>query len=90
MLAHRKRFLEDTAALYDEFGITEEERALIDGRDFIGLIHYGVIFFCIEKLAAVLGISNPDVYAQFRGETIDEFMQSRNVSMHYSVAGVDE
>ena len=88
--AHRQRFLEDAAALYDEFEITEEERALIDSRNFIGLIHYGVIFFCIEKLAAVLGISNPDVYAQFRGETIDEFMQSRNVSMHYSVAGVDE
>ena len=88
--AHRKRFLEAPNELYDEFGLTEEERALLDARDFIGLIRYGVIFFCIEKMAAVLGLSNPDVYAQMRGETIEEFQKSRNIGMNYSVAGVED
>lgn len=88
--AHRKRFLEEPNELYDQFGLTEKERDLLDARDFIGLIRYGVIFFCIEKMAAVLGMSNPDVYAQMRGESIEEFLKSRNVGIHYSVAGVEE
>ena len=87
---HRERFLNDTQALYDEFELSDEERRLLDERDWIGLIHYGVIFFCLEKMAAVLGSSNPDVYAQMRGETMEEFQASRNVSMQYSVAGGDE
>ena len=87
---HRRRFMEDRDALCEEFGITREERDLLEAGDFIGLIHYGVIFFVIEKLAVVLGMSNPDVYAQFRGETIEEFMKSRNVAVHYSNAGADE
>lgn len=87
--AHRDRFLNDAERLYDEFGITAEERQLVDARDWIGLIHYGVIFFCLEKMAAVVGISNPDVYARMRGETIEEFQKTRNVSMQYSVAGGD-
>jgi gallate dioxygenase len=40
-------------------------------------------------MAAVIGCSNPDVYAQMRGETLDEFQKTRNVSMQYSVAGGD-
>jgi gallate dioxygenase len=86
-LTHRIRFLEDTGNLYDEFLLTDEERGLLDARDWIGLIHYGVIFFCLEKMAAVIGSSNPDVYAQMRGETMEEFQNTRNVSMQYSVAG---
>ena len=85
--AHRKRFLQDTQALYDEFGLTEQERRLLDERDWIGLIHYGAIFFGLEKMAAVIGSSNPEVYAQMRGETLEEFQKSRKVSMQYSVAG---
>ena len=88
--AHRRRFLEEPGTLYDEFGLSEEERNLLDDRNFIGLIRYGVIFFCIEKMAAVLGLSNPDVYAQMRGESIEDFQKTRNVSMQYSVAGVEE
>jgi gallate dioxygenase len=87
---HRQRFMTDTTALYDEFGLSAEERKLLDDRNWIGLIHYGVIFFCLEKMAAVLGASNPDIYAQMRNETMEEFQASRNVSMQYSVAGGDE
>ena len=58
-------------------------------RPGFGLIHYGVIFFCLEKMAAVIGSSNPAVYAQMRGETLEQFQKSRNVSMQYSVAGGD-
>lgn len=56
-------------------------------RDWRALIHYGVIFFLLEKLAAVLGITNLHVYAAMRGETLEEFQKTRNVKMLYSVAG---
>ena len=84
---HRERFLHDTHALYDEFQLTQEERQLLDARDWIGMIRYGVIFFCLEKMAAVIGISSAAVYAQMRGETMEQFQASRKVSMQYSVAG---
>jgi gallate dioxygenase len=51
------------------------------------VIHYGAIFFGLEKMAAVLKLSNADVYAQMRGESVEEFQKSRNVQMTYSVAG---
>ncbi|MDX1403559.1 MAG: gallate dioxygenase [Woeseiaceae bacterium] len=87
---HRQRFLDDPQSLYRDFELSEEECKLLDDRNWIGLIHYGVIFFCLEKMAAVIGQSNPHVYAQMRGETMEEFQKSRNVSMQYSVAGGDE
>lgn len=88
--AHRKQFLEDPSALYDTYGLNKEERELLDARDFIGMIHYGVNFFCMEKLTGPLGVSNPEIYAQMRGETMEEFQKSRNVGITYSPVGVDE
>ena len=84
---HRELFLQDPEALYNKFELTQQERDLLDSRDWIGLIHYGVIFFSLEKMAAVIGYSNPDIYAQMSGKTLEEFQRTRNVSMQYSVAG---
>jgi gallate dioxygenase len=87
--AHRTRFVNDFEALASEHGLTEEEKELIRGRKWIQMIRRGVIFFVLEKMAAVLGVSNPEVYAAFRGETIEQFQSTRKVSMKYSVAGGD-
>ena len=51
------------------------------------MIHYGVIFFMLEKLAAVTGISNLHVYAAMRGQTLEDFLTTRNTQVIYSVAG---
>lgn len=85
--AHRARFVSDFEALATEHGLSEEEKDLIRNRKWIEMIRRGVIFFVLEKMAAVLGVSNPEVYAAFRGETIDQFQATRKVSMKYSVAG---
>lgn len=85
--AHRERFLNDFAALADEYGLTAEERELIEGRKWIEMIRRGVSFFVLEKMAAVIGVSNPQVYASMRGETLEEFMKTRKVAIQYSVAG---
>ena len=86
--AHRERFKADEAAAMREAGLSAEERQLIQDRDWRGLMRYGVIFFLLEKLAAVVGVSNLHVYAAMRGQTLAEFQQTRNApSALYSVAG---
>ena len=51
------------------------------------MIHYGVIFFMLEKLGAVIGVSNLHIYAAMRGQTLEEFQKTRNAQISYSVAG---
>jgi len=84
---HRERFHADEEASYAEAGLSEEERTLLRDRDWRGLIHYGVSFFMLEKLAAVIGVSNLHVYAAMRGEPLEEFLKTRNTQVIYSVAG---
>ena len=73
-----------------EAGLSDTERDLIARRDWRGLLHYGVIFFLLEKLAAVSGVSNLHVYAAMRGQSLEEFQKTRNApGALYSVAGSD-
>lgn len=87
--ANRERFLADPEASFTEAGLTEEEKDLVRRRDWRGLIHYGVIFFMLEKLGAVVGTSNLHIYAAMRGESLEDFMKTRNTKVIYSVAGND-
>jgi len=88
--AHRARFLADPEAAFAAAGLTEEERDLVRRRDWRGMIHYGVIFFVLEKLGAVVGVSNLHIYAAMRGETLEQFQKTRNApGALYSVAGKD-
>jgi gallate dioxygenase len=84
---HRERFVSDFDALAAERGLSDEEKDLIAGRKWIEMIRRGVSFFVLEKMAAVLGVSNPAVYAAFRGETLEQFLATRKVPLTYSVAG---
>ncbi|MEP7275992.1 MAG: gallate dioxygenase, partial [Betaproteobacteria bacterium] len=86
--AQRKAFLDAPEALFDASGLTDEERDLVRRRDWRGMIHYGVIFFMLEKLGAVVGVSNLHIYAAMRGQTLEEFQKTRNApGALYSVAG---
>lgn len=87
---HRRKFLADPEALFEAHGLSAEERDLVRRRDWQGMIHYGVIFFMLEKLGAVVGTSNLHIYAAMRGQTLDEFQKTRNApGALYSVAGGD-
>ena len=88
--AHRACFVHDFEALANERGLTDEEKDLIRGCKWIEMVRQGVSFFVLEKMAAVLGVSNPAVYAAFRGETLEQFLATRKVPMTYSVAGGDK
>ena len=86
--AHREAFVADPEASFEAAGLTGEERDLIRRRDWRGLLHYGVIFFMLEKLGAVTGVSNLHIYAAMRGQSLEEFQRTRNApGALYSVAG---
>jgi gallate dioxygenase len=86
----RAAFLADQETSFERAGLTDEERDLVRRRDWRGLIHYGVIFFMLEKLGAVVGVSNLHIYAAMRGETLEAFQRTRNApNALYSVAGKD-
>ena len=87
---HRARFKTDLEGLMAEFGLTPQECTMVRERRWIELIHYGVTFFVLEKMAPVVGWTNPEVYASMRGETLEEFQKTRNVAIQYSVAGGDQ
>jgi gallate dioxygenase len=84
---HRQRFVDDLEGLMSDCKLTEEERHMIRNHQWIEMIHYGVTFFVLEKMAAVVGVSNPEVYASMRGQTLEEFQKTRKVAIQYSVAG---
>ncbi len=85
---HRQRFLADPEGTFDEAGLSDHERDLVRRRDWDGLIRYGAIFFGLEKLAAVVGVSNMHLYAAMKGLSLEAFQATRNVpGAMYSVAG---
>ncbi len=83
----RGRFLYDREGSYDRGGLTEEEKNMLRNLDWAALLRYGVIFFILEKLAAAVGSTNQELYAAFRGETLEEFQATRANAVLYSVAG---
>ena len=88
--AQRAAFLADPEAAFERTGLTDTERDLVRRRDWRGLIHHGVIFFMLEKLGAVIGVSNLHIYAAMRGQSLEDFQRTRNApNALYSVAGKD-
>ena len=83
----RERFLAAPEATYEEAGLTSAERDMISRRDWQAMIRYGVIFFLLEKLGAVVGVSNLHIYAAMRGQSLEDFQKTRNTKALYSVAG---
>ena len=84
----RSAFRADEEATYAQAGLTAEEQELVRSRNWRGLIHYGVIFFMLEKLGAVIGVSNLHIYAAMRGQSLEEFQKTCNApNALYSVAG---
>jgi gallate dioxygenase len=86
----RKRFLADPEPMFEAAGLTTEERDMVRRRDWRALIQYGVIFFLLEKLGAVVGTTNLHIYAAMRGQSLEDFQKTRNAQVLYSVAGQDE
>jgi len=73
----RELFLQDpNVAMKD---LSAEERDMVTRLDWKAMQDYGASFFCLEKLARTKGVSNPQMVAAFRGETLEQFLKTRRV-----------
>jgi gallate dioxygenase len=59
--------------------LTEQEKDMVRRLDWKAMQDYGASFFCLEKLARAKGVSNPEMVAHFRGESLAEFLRTRRV-----------
>jgi gallate dioxygenase len=73
----RKLFLESPEEAMK--ALTDEERQMVRRLDWKAMQDYGASFFCLEKLARTKGVSNPEMVAAFRGETLEQFLTTRRV-----------
>ena len=73
----RELFLRDPEAAMKE--LTEDERSMVRRLDWKAMQDYGASFFCLEKLARTKGVTNPEMVAHFRGETLEQFLKTRRV-----------
>ena len=62
----RELFARDEEAWMEQFGLTEEERALVRARDWIGLWRSGMSIYVMVKLLGVTHTSLPEVGKQMR------------------------
>lgn len=73
----RKRFLENPEEAMKD--LSEQEKDMVRRLDWKALQDYGASFFCLEKLGRARGVSNPQMVAGFRGETLEQFLKTRRV-----------
>ena len=73
----RKTFLENPEKAMQ--GLTEQEKDMVRRLDWKALQDYGASFFCLEKLGRTKGVSNPQMVAHFRGESLETFLKTRRV-----------
>jgi gallate dioxygenase len=73
----RRLFLEKPEEAMKD--LSEEERGMVRRLDWKAMQDYGASFFCLEKLARTKGVSNPEMVAHFRGETLEAFLKTRRV-----------
>lgn len=76
---HRVLLLNDPELAFARAGLSEHEKQLVRARDWLGLVRHGVNFFVLEKFARVVRMSNLEVYAAMRGESLEEFLKTRRV-----------
>jgi gallate dioxygenase len=59
--------------------LSDAEKDMVRRLDWKALQDYGASFFCLEKLARTKGVSNPEMVAAFRGESLEQFLKTRRV-----------
>jgi len=75
--SRRKLFLENPDEAMKD--LSPEEKRMVRELDWKAMQDYGASFFCLEKLARAKGVSNPDMVAAFRSETLEQFLKTRKV-----------
>ena len=77
---NRAAFKEDAEALMDRFGLSDWEKAKLRDRDWLALAREGgANIYFMYKMGSVTGDSLQHIGAAFRGETLEEFLNTRRV-----------
>lgn len=76
----RATFAVNPEAEMQRAGLSEDEMQLAATRDWLGMVRYGVSPFLVFRLSGVLGQGLAATGAQMRGETLEQFMQTRRVT----------
>ena len=74
---NRKHFLDKPEEAMQ--ALSDAEKEMVRRLDWKALQDYGASFFCLEKLARAKGVSNPQMVAHFRGESLEDFLKTRRV-----------
>ena len=77
--ANRAALKQDEAAYLRSFGLSKEETQMVAARDWLAMIRYGASPYLIFRLSGALGVGLSGTGAQMRGETLEEFMETRAV-----------
>lgn len=75
---NREACKQDEEAFMASYGLTEEEKRLVRARDFTGLLAAGGNIYFLLKLGVVTGNGLYYMGAKMRGETYEQFLDTRN------------
>lgn len=78
--ANRNTFKADPAAAMQAAGLSLAETSMVEARDWLGLVRHGVSPFLLFRLSGILGDGLAATGAQMRGETLQQFMQTRKIT----------
>ena len=73
--ANRSAFEAEPDGYLDGFALSDDQRAAVEARDWLGLLRLGGNIYYLFKLAAYDGVSVQDVCAQTTGVTTEEFIK---------------
>ena len=76
---NRAAFEADCEAAMERYGLDPEDRELIRQKDWLGLIRRGANVFVLLRLAQLCGDGLIATGAQMRGETIEQYLATRNI-----------
>lgn len=76
---NREAFKNDDQQYMRDYGLTEQEIAMVSSHDWLAVARYGVNHFLVFRLAAMYGDGLTATGAQMRGETHEQFQQTRRV-----------
>ncbi len=74
---NREAFRADEEAFMERFALTPEEKDMVRRRDWDAMIRHGGSIYLIIKIGGVLGVSLIAMGAQMRGETVEQFLDTR-------------
>jgi hypothetical protein len=72
---NREAYCADPEGYYEQHNLTADERALLRGPDWQGLVDTGVSIYLLTKLMATVNADLLDIGASMRGVPKEEFLR---------------